>query len=82
MNLKQLKQKIKEEHTVNDVTDQEAKEILDKIYKHKEERHKNEINFRKKLAEILPPKKILTLEITQRSFNKKLMHKLKDESKE
>ena len=76
----QLRQKTEEDDIVNNVTNEEAQEILNKTYKLKADRYKNEINFNQKLANILPAKKILALEITQRNFNKKLMDKLKDKS--
>lgn len=79
---KQLKQRIEQEDTVNNLTDNEAQEILKKIHEFKAERYKHEVKFQQELVNILPAKKILILETTQRSFNKKLLNKLKDKSKE
>jgi len=72
---KELRQKVNEGY---DFTNAEAEEILQKINDCREKRHKNKIAFHKELRKILPAKKILILEVTERQFNKKLMHKLKN----
>jgi len=72
------KKELKTNYNVNEVSNSEADKILKKIFDCRDQRHQNKIEFNKKLHEILPPKKILILEITEREFNKKLMQKLKD----
>jgi len=64
----QLKQKIEEGYDISKVTDEEAKKVLKKIFEYREQRYKNKISFHKELEKILPPKKILILEVTEKEF--------------
>ncbi len=76
----EIKDRIKNGYDINDLSNKEAETILTKIVNNREQLYKNKISFHKKLHAILPAKKILVLEITEREFNKKLMHKLKNKT--
>ena len=79
---KALKERGEENYNTEAVTDKEAEDVLQRIYENREKRHENKNAFHEKLAKFLSPKKMLTLEVVQRKFNKKLMHKLKNKAKE
>ena len=73
------------EKTKNDIanlTEKEAIDVLNKLSVNNEKKHENKIIFHQKLLKILPAKKIIKYKMVERSFNKKLMHKLKNKHKE
>ena len=76
----EIKKRIKEGYNTDSITNEEAEKILVTIIKNREEHHKDRTNYQEKLQSILPAKKILILEITEREFNKKLMRKLKNKN--
>jgi len=76
---KELKDKINDGY---EFSNKEANTILKKIAECREKRYKNKIEYNTALSKILPAKKILILEVTEREFNKKLMHKLKNKTED
>lgn len=73
----ELKNKIKEDYNLDNISDKQAENILTKVYQYRKERHKHTLAFHKTLLGILSAKKILLLEIGEHEFNKKLMRKFR-----
>lgn len=71
------RKKIREYGGLDNITDKQAKEIIDKTYYLAEERNKIKRSFLDKIQTIIPYKKILQLEIAEHEFNRKLMRKLR-----
>lgn len=69
--------KIREYGGLDNVTDKQAKEIIERTHYLAEERTKVKRNFLNKIRAIIPYKKILQLEIAEHEFNRKLMRKLR-----
>ncbi|TYP96089.1 hypothetical protein C7447_10926 [Tenacibaculum adriaticum] len=75
---KEVKNKIKESDGIDNLSNDEAKNIIKKIYNLQEAQHENRIAFQENLFKFLSPKKILLLEISEHEFNKKLMSRLRE----
>ena len=74
----ELKQTNEGDYDVNTLTNSEAEKTLKKVFEYREERYQNKISFHKELLKVLPPKKILILEIKEKEFNRDLMRKFRE----
>ncbi len=74
-----VKDNIKKVGGIESLTNEEADAVLLKLRDVKEQLHSNRLEFQKSILNILPSKKILLLEVTERNFNRKLMKMLKKE---
>lgn len=72
-----IRKKIKKLGGLDNISDKQAKEIIEKMHYLAEERTKTKNIFFKKISTIIPYKKILHLEIAEHEFNRKLMRKLR-----
>ena len=75
---KEIKQKIKEGYDINSITNEDAEVILKEIHLLREKKFKNKIDLDNALLKILPPNKILLLEISEHEFHRTLMRKFKE----
>ncbi|MEE3999317.1 hypothetical protein V1T75_03115 [Tenacibaculum sp. FZY0031] len=76
-----IKKKILSCGGIDSLTDKESKEIVNKIKLVSKERYETKTNFYDKLSIFLSDKKILTLEVAEHEFHRKLIKKLKGEKK-
>lgn len=72
-----FRKKIKEMGGFDQLSEKQAKEILQNRQKLNEERQKLKNNFYAKIIKIISYKKLLTLEFSEHEFNKKLLRKLR-----
>ncbi|WP_408024593.1 hypothetical protein [Tenacibaculum sediminilitoris] len=72
-----IKKKIHSRGGIDNLTDKESKEIIAKIKSISKERYVTKASFYDKLSSFLSNKKILTLEVTEHEFHRKLIRKLK-----
>ena len=77
----EVKNKIENADGIDNLSNDDAQKIIDKIYNLQAEQHKNRITFKENLVTFLSPKKILLLEIAEHEFNRKLMQKLRERRK-
>lgn len=75
---KELKETIRSADSIESISEQDAKTILNKIHDLQVEQHELRVNFHNKVSTFLPAKKILMLELAEHEFNRKLMYRLKD----
>ncbi|CAM1333654.1 hypothetical protein [Tenacibaculum aestuariivivum] len=72
-----LKKRIPENGGIDNLSENDSKEILEKIKIIKEEQHLIKTSFNNKIYNILSYKKILALHIFEHKFNHKLVRKLR-----
>jgi hypothetical protein len=60
------------------LTDQEAKDLLDRLVTTENDLHNLKLQLIKDLKSVLPPQKILKLKIADEEFNKRLLEKLRE----
>lgn len=60
------------------LTDQEAKDLLDRLVTTENDLHNLKLELIKDLKSVLPPQKILKLKIADEEFNKRLLEKLRE----
>lgn len=76
-----IKKRILKSGGVDNLSEKESKEIFDLIKSVAKNKSETKTNFYDKLVKILPYTKILTLEISEHEFNRKLMKKFRAERK-
>nr|BFF40633.1 hypothetical protein BACY1_24380 [Tenacibaculum mesophilum] len=76
-----IKKKILSCGGIDSLTDKESKEIVNKIKSVSKEQYETKTNFYDKLSTFLSDKKILTLEVAEHEFHRKLIKKLKGEKR-
>lgn len=73
-----IKKRISDLGGIEKLSESEAKEILDKINSVEKQRIELKTTFSKKIVKFLSYKKMLTLEVAEHEFNRKLLRKLRD----
>ncbi|WBX74443.1 sensor of ECF-type sigma factor [Tenacibaculum pacificus] len=76
-----FKKKIHHNGGVDALSEKDAKEILERIQAIKKEQHEIKTVFHQKISKILSFKKVLSLQISEHDFNRKLIKKLRDKHK-
>lgn len=75
----EIRKKIKKTGGLSKLTEEQAKEVIQKIKKNSEERHTVKTNFYNKISSVLSYKKLLLLEFSEHEFDRKLLRKLRHE---
>ncbi|WGH75903.1 hypothetical protein P8625_01690 [Tenacibaculum tangerinum] len=76
-----IKHKIQRLGGIDNLTEEESKDIIYKIKSVSKEQYETKNNFYSQLATFLPYKKILMLEVAEHEFRKKLIKKLRGKKK-
>ena len=72
-----IRKRIKTEGGIENLSEENSKEILDKIQAINKDKYETKASFHKKVSQILSFKKILLLQISEHEFNRELMRKLR-----
>ncbi len=75
----EIKSSIKEKGGVDNLTNKECTAMLAKISELRARQHERKLKFMKDIKSFLPDKKVLKLELAESEFNKKMMHRLKEQ---
>lgn len=78
----EIREKIKSAGGINNISDKEAIEVLNKLKEIKYSHYKLKVDFYEDLKRILPANKILKLEIAEHGFKKKMFDKIQKRRKE
>lgn len=76
-----IRKQVIENGGVDKLSEKDSKNILEKIRNIAKQRYEVKTNFHDKVSKILPLKKILTLEIAEHEFNRKLFKKYKNKKR-
>lgn len=76
-----IKKQIKENGGVEVLSEKDSENILKKIRNIAKQRYEIKTKFHSNISAILPFKKVLTLEIAEHEFNRKLFKKFKDKKR-